>query len=62
MRVTQTGAFIAGRTDTQGDSMTTLAAFILGCIVGAIVGGITCTLVMAALGLARRCDDQDGQP
>jgi hypothetical protein len=37
--------------------MTTLTAFILG----AVVGGITCTLVMAALSLARRCDDADGQ-
>ena len=38
--------------------MTTLTAFILGAIVGATIG----ILIMACLVLARRCDDQDGQP
>jgi hypothetical protein len=38
--------------------MTPLTAFIAGVIVGATIGA----LIMACLVLARRCDDQDGQP
>ena len=38
--------------------MTPLVAFILGVFVGATIG----ILIMACLVLARRCDDQDGQP
>lgn len=38
--------------------MTTLTEFILGLIVGLTIG----VPIVACMLLARRCDDQDGQP
>jgi len=60
MRVTQTGAFIAGRTDNhnKGGTMNPLALVAAIIILAAIIYAV----LYGCLRLARRSDDQDDRP